>query len=314
LFLSVAATPTRKNWLSLTDFERREFTSGINALKLTGKYDELVLLHQIAYNTPCPWGEEVPDSTLRNGDQKGPAFLPWHREYLMRMEHEMQLVTGNSNFALPFWNWMEDSTQDPLNNYLWSADRGIGGTGRQGDSVVVDGPFAFFPIIHSEHNETFLQRTLGGLYSHPAVPGDFNEAFAQTFYDSEPWSAESVLGFRNWVEGFYSSRGARQLSMHAQAHGFIGGSMLHSTSPNDPAFFLVHAFTDGMWAMWQDKQLLNNKNHRNAEYSDHFVPHEGGPRGHNIDDPLIALEPITPRMVLDVNKLPYTYAGFPNLN
>ncbi|KAL3895473.1 MAG: hypothetical protein SGCHY_004683 [Lobulomycetales sp.] len=47
--------------------------------------------------------------------------------------------------------------------------------------------------------------------------------------------------FRNLFEGSY----------HANVHNFVSGDMLTMISPNDPAFFLHHAFVDKIWAEWQ---------------------------------------------------------------
>lgn len=35
-------------------------------------------------------------------------FLPWHRAYLYYFEEICRELTGNENFALPYWNWQKD--------------------------------------------------------------------------------------------------------------------------------------------------------------------------------------------------------------
>jgi tyrosinase len=32
-------------------------------------------------------------------------FLPWHRAYLLAFEQICRQLTGNNDFALPYWNW-----------------------------------------------------------------------------------------------------------------------------------------------------------------------------------------------------------------
>ena len=32
-------------------------------------------------------------------------FLPWHRGYLLYFERICRQLTGDSKFALPYWNW-----------------------------------------------------------------------------------------------------------------------------------------------------------------------------------------------------------------
>ena len=61
----------RKNQSSLTSAERSAYVSAVKALKASGAYDVFVAEHRAAFlagpNDPA---------------HGGPAFLPWHREYL----------------------------------------------------------------------------------------------------------------------------------------------------------------------------------------------------------------------------------------
>jgi tyrosinase len=109
----------RKDWATMTQPERTAFTDAVNAIKLNKaemparSYDSLVLDHREAYRTPCPWVEngEDPEGDMyyRNGDQKGPAFLPWHRQQLMLLEKALQEVSGDATMGVPYWNYMVDS-------------------------------------------------------------------------------------------------------------------------------------------------------------------------------------------------------------
>jgi len=308
----------RKDWKSMSQTERDHFTRAVNLLKQNGGFDDLVAMHRAAYRTPAPWRNEVPNYLYRNGDQKGPAFLPWHRVQLNMYEQALQKAINDPTLRVPYWNYMEDSAlEHPTRALVWSADHGIGGTGRE-DGVVVDGPFAYWPIKHADMGEKYLSRNLGGVFSRPSLRQDFNAAFEQSVYDVEPWSSESKVGFRNWLEGFYSTRGPAQggdgegvgthITIHAMAHAFIGRSMINSTSPNDPAFYMLHAFTDAMWYSWQVKQM---ELHPGSTPLDHFVPKSGGPIGHNLDDKMFELNGATTRDVIDYRTLDYTYDVLP---
>ena len=35
-------------------------------------------------------------------------FLPWHREYVLEFERICRDLSGNPNFALPYWNWTQN--------------------------------------------------------------------------------------------------------------------------------------------------------------------------------------------------------------
>ena len=293
----------RRDWATMSQPERTAFTDAVNALKLNKaqqmparSYDSLVLDHREAYRTPCPWPEngEEPDMYYRNGDQKGPAFLPWHRQQLILLEQALQEVSGDATMGVPYWNYMVDSFKvEPASTPLWTADAGIGGTGRAEDDVVADGPFAFWPLKYADLGETYLERSLGRVFSHPGDAADFLPAFEETRYDEPPYSAESKHGFRNFVEGFHkfaNSEHAKDtapggegaagpnVQLHAAAHAFVGRSMINSTSPNDPVFYLLHSFTDALWESWQVKQL---ERFPGTSVYDHFEPHHDGPIHHS---------------------------------
>lgn len=36
-----------------------------------------------------------------------PAFLPWHRVYLLHWEHEIRKLTGDTSFTIPYWDWRD---------------------------------------------------------------------------------------------------------------------------------------------------------------------------------------------------------------
>jgi tyrosinase len=221
---------------------------------------------------------------------------------------------------------MRDAFQkDSVHTPMWRAD-GFGGSGRGKNHEVVDGPFANWPLKYADLGEKFLERDIGYNFEHPGEAADFLPAFDQTTYDSPPYSAKSKTGFRNFIEGFGkaavsgesfppSSDGAgdmksglQHLSLHAAAHAFIGRSMVNSTSPNDPAFYMLHSFTDALWMSWQVKQL---KQFPNTSVYDHFEPHADGPVNHALHDKMAHMGDITPYDMLDFEKMSYSYDELP---
>lgn len=60
----------RKEYRTLTDEERKRFHEALIKLKKSGEYDKLALIHGKA--------------AVSGGAHSGPAFLPWHREFLKR--------------------------------------------------------------------------------------------------------------------------------------------------------------------------------------------------------------------------------------
>ena len=64
-----------------------------------------------------------------------------------------------------------------------------------------------------------------------------------------------VNSFRNVFEGwvsYYDSPSAKEVypNLHNRVHSWVGGSMIPSSSPNDPVFFLHHCNIDRLWAQW----------------------------------------------------------------
>ena len=85
---------TRKNYYELTSAERDEFIASILALKASGQYDSIVKMHQDAMDHSTPWDQDARPNR-RNAAHRGPAFLLWHRQYLLIFEQALQDICGN---------------------------------------------------------------------------------------------------------------------------------------------------------------------------------------------------------------------------
>jgi tyrosinase len=270
----------RKNQATLTASERARFVAAVLALKASGKYDQYVQWHIDSMSGGNMWAH------------RRPAFLPWHRQYLLDFENDLRAI--DPTVTLPYWDWTVD---DSPSSSIWNDDF-MGGDGRPLDGRVMTGPFAY-----DAGNWTLvvdgpaLRRRFGVSIATLPPLAEVNAALAQTLYDASPWSMSSTSGFRNFVEGWAPSPGPRT---HNRGHVWVGGSMLPESSPNDPVFFLHHCFIDKLWADWQAA-------HPGAGY----LPVSGGPAGHNLGD---AMEPwaglgstVTPAAMLDHHALGYAY-------
>lgn len=296
----------RKNYYQLTSAEREEFIGAVLALKLSGRYDEIVKIHQDSMDHSTPW-EHDERPNRRNAAHRGPAFLPWHRQYLQTYEQALQEISGNDELSLPYWNWIEDGKlTDPTTAALWTTE-GIGGNGTLSKGwAVTTGPFANWPLAHNGGSQPdVLQRQIGLATSN--LPGEqaLQQMLGQTQYDNKPWDENrDVESLRSVLEGwFVSDDGSR---LHNQVHIWVGGSMGPATSPNDPVFFMHHCMVDKLWADWQ---LLQQT--KDPDLAASYAPHCDGPPGHNLDDRMFPWDgddaPVTPRDMLDHHALGFRY-------
>ncbi len=273
----------RKNQSTLTSTEKARFVAAVLALKANGRYDQYVQDHM----------------NFMRGAHSGPAFFPWHREFLRRFELDLQAI--DSAVTLPYWDWTVDNS--PTSS-IW--DPGfMGGNGRPTDGQVMTGAFAFsggnWPL-NFEGGLAFgyLRRRFGVSASAPTLPTatDVTNALVITPYDVSPYNdGSSTGGFRNRLEGWYSGP-----QLHNRVHVWVGGSMTPGSSPNDPVFFLHHCFVDKLWADWQRLHP--------AEGYLPISPIAGKP-GHSLNE---NMEPwagrgqnVTPASVLDHHALGYAY-------
>ncbi|MFJ4922888.1 tyrosinase family protein [Streptomyces sp. NPDC088725] len=267
---------TRKNQRNLTGAEKKKFVQAVLELKRRGTYEEFVELHIQYYISDAEDG-------LRAGHM-APSFLPWHRQFLLDFEGALQKV--DKSVTIPYWDWTADNSHS---SSLW-AESFLGGNGRQGDRQVMTGPFAHragnWPIRTSVTDSDFLTRNFGRPADPVSLPtaAELAGAMNEKVYDASPWDSTARTGFRNRLEGWTTGGDKAPWRNHNRVHRWVGGEMLGAASPNDPVFWLHHAFVDLLWDRWQSK-------HPKATY----LPHKRLPR----NDPqsgraLSAEEPMPP--------------------
>jgi tyrosinase len=157
-------------------------------------------------------------------------FLPWHRAYLLSYERAVRQLTGNNDFALPYWDWTEDRQM----------------------------PAGFVaPIYNGQPNPLFeSQRDATPTDSLPdsAVgPGVINQILTQTpfetFGTSRPVGQNNVD--QSWINcEFCGTKGILEETPHDLVHGFVGGIMGQANSALDPLFMMHHCNIDRIWWTW----------------------------------------------------------------
>lgn len=324
----------RKNVADLTKQEKEDFIKAVKGMKRSGKYDQYVTGHADAAMraTPAPG-----NAVRRNAAHRGPAFLPWHREFLKRFEQDLQAEV--SGVMLPYWNWFEDmklwndndsdeANIDRIENQSpVFANDFMGGDGDPSNNDYVQtGEFAYDPndqdtwtVVDHQGNtpvddngnpQPGLKRGFGnrinplGISQLPVEsdfygdPSDPNDGlFKHSEYDRSPWYDTNYLSFRNGLEGFAEINGKRN-NLHNRVHIWIDGDMMPHTSPNDPLFFLHHCFVDKLWADWQAEHPGSSYLPTGSE--------SDAPPGHRLNDAMYPWS-TTPAGVLNHYDLGHRY-------
>lgn len=244
----------RKDANTLSNAERLELSNAIVELKRRGIYDQFVLRHANANASAI---------------HRSPAFLPWHRRFIWDFESELQRVSGNPELGLPYWNWPEGGA----NASMWD-DNLLGGDGHPVTQVVNNGPFRSreWTVINSGGQQAGpLTRAFGRASWATSLPTlqQILQVLSITPYDAANWNANVTQSFRNQLEGFAGP------NLHNRGHGWVGGSMLPMTSPNDPVFFMHHCMVDKLWYEWQLRFPRQG-----------YLPINSGPFGQNLTDPM----------------------------
>ena len=292
----------RKNAAFLTDDEWTRYLNAVVTLKHTfpagssvSIYDQFVAMHL------CVWGLRGGTGPAggTDGAHGGPAFLPWHREYLRR--YEEALVAVDARVSLPFWNWGLGS--DAETTSLFQNDR----MGPRG-ATVTSGYFA----------ETATPQNSLGWTIHPDLR-PFVSALSRTGTDGVSSLPSEAAVIEALEKSLYSTfRPALEhgsgLSpgdgrMHDGVHIWMDGDMIRMTSPNDPIFFMHHAQIDRIWSIWQRKHPgVANYNDANTSVgqghgpSDNMWPWDAGASAPGTVFPLARIPPLLRR--LSRQKLP----------
>uniref|UniRef100_A0AC34R0V6 Tyrosinase copper-binding domain-containing protein n=1 Tax=Panagrolaimus sp. JU765 TaxID=591449 RepID=A0AC34R0V6_9BILA len=109
----------RKEYRMMTDAERDRFHAVIRQLKNNGEYDRLATVHS--------------QFAASGGAHSGPAFLPWHREFIKRMEISIRQL--DPTLALPYWDSTLDSVLARPSDSILFSDELMGRTDASGNVV-----------------------------------------------------------------------------------------------------------------------------------------------------------------------------------
>jgi tyrosinase len=301
----------RRNVLSLKERERSALVEAFLTIKNTippgssiSIYDQILAIHVGVTGFNTQYNPVGPASGIIQGHIFA-GFTPWHRELTMRVENALQSV--NPEVSIPYWDWRDKDAIDSIfqDKFLGPSGSGrivnVQGTNYEGGGVS-SGPFtetngwSLIPELALEH----LRFTSMGsaLKRFIRVPPFDRSVYTQL--DMDRINSPDHYGmFKDLLEGFFTLSAEGYLlptnSSHGHFHFVIGGALLSDyklpgyiqnhqevlgtmtsimASPYDPAFWLLHANVDRVWAEWQDA----------GHFGPDFYPATGEPFGHNLND------------------------------
>lgn len=186
----------RKNFIDLTVEERDRLAAAFNDLYSKGQITAYANEHGNHFDHGIHWG---------------PAFLPWHRYFLLTVERELKKT--DARIFLPYWDWTRADSRN-LDAEPWkSFFGGRNNTGGRFDH------WSYTRALTPPPNSAPL----------PSLDNVIDELQASTF-----------AGYRRMECG-----------SHAPGHTWTGGTMAGGQSPLDPLFYLHHCNVDRLWAIWQ---------------------------------------------------------------
>lgn len=287
--VQLSQTPTGLTALDVHDWGRQNIPNwrmaGDGSAPISW-WDYFVVMHWVAMSLPTA-------GSMSNRAHGGPIFLPWHRMYLRRLEEIIQQLTGDPDFALPYWDWAADRT---LSSPLWAntrlgRNRGVVTNGRHGALRVTlrgRGSLQLGGFLLAEQPRP-IDRNAGRSGVRLPTKADVSGCLTETEYDEFSWDANAAAGHRNRLEGWEDGP-----QLHNSVHVWVGGDMGPGTSPNDPVFYLNHCNADRIWEAWMQRAA-------GRVYRPDGTPGENVP-GHNLGDEMVTLvgQPMTPAQTLDM--------------
>lgn len=208
----------------------------------------------------------------------GAYFLPWHRFFLLYLENHIRAYYY-SDFALPYWDWSQpEEAADPAVSTVWGPDY-LGGSAHEPDSNnTTTSSSNGAPIPNGPFHGTFAHY----LDNHPVRRG-FNSSRSGSMRPLVNSSTLAALIHRPVVaDSDWTSWGAFSDAVetaHNRLHADVGGDMFVTrTSPNDPVFYVHHAFVDRVW--WERQRV-----HGWEEFSgNHSFPAGRGGNGSSVTE------------------------------
>jgi len=245
----------RVEWNTFTDEEKAAYFDAEWCLlkapaqtsipDVTSRYEDLVGVHSSQSDI---YADE--DTWHMTGQ-----FLAVHRYYLHTHETLLRKECGYTGL-IPYWNEVPDAGSFANSSTILD----FGGEGAaHSDYAVLSGPFANL-TSHlgpgAKNTEHVLTRRLDA---------DSSLYAGQSYVDS----VNNETAFAHFQKNLFGT-------LHDGGHAGVGGDMLNiMTSPNDPIFWLHHAYLDYVWWKWQGEDQSRIHDLTDAGYETQGEPATG---------------------------------------
>lgn len=160
----------RRDFTDLSDPQKNTLANAFNKLWDDGVIENNARLH---------------DDNFFNGIHWGPAFLPWHRDFLRKLEIELQQF--DSSISLPYWDWTRSDSRD-LDTSSWKEF--FGGRSNTGGNF---------------DHWTYVRSNSPGPGVLPSVEDVINELEASTFLEYRAMETGTHVPGHTWTGGTMAS-------------------------------------------------------------------------------------------------------------
>jgi tyrosinase len=177
-------------------------------------------------------------------------WLPWHRAYMVYFERICRKLTGDNNFALPYWNWV---THPAIPDVFWDTSSSLYDNRAVTQTDQASSSYVGASVIQNILNETNFELFASG----PPPTADLHSPGGP-------------------------STGMLEGTPHNNIHSWAGGfccDMNTFRSPLDPVFWTHHNMLDCLWTHWNFD--LNNPNTSDSTWLNfnftNFIDENGNP-------------------------------------
>ncbi|CAE7133869.1 unnamed protein product [Rhizoctonia solani] len=240
----------RREWNTLPQEKRDAFHNAVKCLQTKPSIVESGGLSKTLYDD-YSYIHFMINQTVH----KVASFHPWHRYFLVMRERVRFIALPDKtrcsrcrkdlsdcgwNDGMPYWDWTKDgdSVDAFKRSKIFDPNTGFGRTGYpEGDnstaSCVENGPYAGMQLNFPEPH--CLRRSFNLTAD---MPGNWTSSVVK-----------QIMDYPDYISFWNNS----ERIPHDHIHRAIGGDLRRQYSPNDPLFFIHHAQTDRLWALWQGR-------------------------------------------------------------